>query len=52
MQLWVRNRGDFDHTRFRLYLIPADVNEIDLISTSLLCGDVDVDLKTGLSLIE
>jgi hypothetical protein len=52
MQLWVRNRGDFDYTRFRLYLIPADVNEIDFISKCFLCGDVEVDLRTGLPLIE
>jgi hypothetical protein len=33
-------------------LIPADANEIDLISSSLLCGDVEVDLSMGLPLIE
>jgi hypothetical protein len=52
MQFWVQRRGGFDHTCFKLYLIPADANEIDIISSSLLCGDIEVDLSMGLSLIE
>jgi hypothetical protein len=48
----MQKRGGLDHTCFKLYLIPVDANEIYLISSSLLCGDVEVDPSSGLPLIE